>query len=239
MADKLLELFEEDNVVPALEAQLKEVQKSIANLIKAVEQGLVTRSTKSRLEELEAEEETLKESIFIEQNKVPRLSKEQILCVLERFRSLDLSIERNRERLVDALVKCIVLYDDKFIITVTFRDEPIVVMTSEEAADVARLGSDINSLAPPRKHRIVSVLFFDFSCEMRGNESDIRCAGTFSCDVLRFEQGESAQFFPFFALLEAVYENGTASKSEQDSEHEMQPERPFSAQKRHGKSPAE
>ena len=153
MADKLLELFEEDNVVlPALEAQLKEVQKSIANLIKAVEQGLVTRSTKSRLEELEAEEETLKESIFIEQNKVPRLSKEQILCVLERFRSLDLSIERNRERLVDALVKCIVLYDDKFIITVTFRDEPIVVMTSEEAADVARLGSDINSLAPPNKN---------------------------------------------------------------------------------------
>jgi len=150
MADKLLELFEEDNVVlPALEAQLKEVHKSIANIIKAVEQGLVTRSTKARLEELEAEEETLKESIFIEQNKVPRLSKEQILCVLERFRSLDLSIERNRERLVDALVKCIVLYDDKFIITVTFRDEPIVVMTSEEAADVARLGSDINSLAPP------------------------------------------------------------------------------------------
>jgi len=33
---------------------------------------------------------------------------------------------------------------------VTFRDEPIVVMTSEEAADVARLGSDINSLAPPK-----------------------------------------------------------------------------------------
>ena len=150
MADKLLELFEEDNVVlPALEAQLKDVQKSIVNLIKAVEQGLVTRSTKARLEELEAEEEMLKESIFIEQNKVPRLSKEQILCVLERFRDLDLSIERNRERLVDALVKCIVLYDDKLIITVTFRDEPIVIMTSEEVADVARLGSDINSLAPP------------------------------------------------------------------------------------------
>ena len=160
MADKLLELFEEDNVVlPALEAQLKEVQKSIANLIKAVEQGLVTRSTKARLEELEAEEETLKESIFIEQNKVPRLSKEQILCVLERFRDLDFSIERNRERLVDALVTGIVLDDDKFIITVTFRDEPIVIMTSEEVADVARLGSDINSLAPPAKRTARAVLF--------------------------------------------------------------------------------
>ena len=34
-----------------------------------------------------------------------------------------------------------------FLFFNTFRDEPIVVMTSEEAAEVARLGSDINSLA--------------------------------------------------------------------------------------------
>ena len=33
------------------------------------------------------------------------------------------------------------------VITVTFRDESIIIMTSEEAANVARLGSDINSLA--------------------------------------------------------------------------------------------
>ena len=32
---------------------------------------------------------------------------------------------------------------------VLFSQLTIVVMTSEEAADVARLGSDINSLAPP------------------------------------------------------------------------------------------
>lgn len=199
MADKLLELFEEDNVVvPALEAQLKEVQKSIANLIKAVEQGLVTRSTKSRLEELEAEEETLKESIFIEQNKVPRLSKEQILCVLERFRSLDLSIERNRERLVDALVKCIVLYDDKFIITVTFRDEPIVVMTSEEAADVARLGSDINSLAQPRKHRIVSVLFSLISVAKCAETNQIYAAQAHSVAMYCVLSKEKALNFSHF-----------------------------------------
>jgi hypothetical protein len=76
--------------------------------------------------------------------------------------SLDLSIERNRERLVDALVKCIVLYDDKLIITVTFRDEPIIIMTSEEVAEVARLGSDINSLAPPKKEKTVDDGLFSF-----------------------------------------------------------------------------
>ena len=34
---------------------------------------------------------------------------------------------------------------------VLFSQLTIVVMTSEEAADVARLGSDINSLAPPNE----------------------------------------------------------------------------------------
>ena len=37
-----------------------------------------------------------------------------------------------------------------FLFFNTFRDEPIVVMTCEEAAEVARLGSDIKSLAPPK-----------------------------------------------------------------------------------------
>ena len=129
---------------------------------------------------------------------MPRLSKEQILCVLERFRSLDLSIERNRERLVDALVKCIVLYDDKFIITVTFRDEPIVVMTSEEAADVARLGSDINSLAPPRKHRIVSVLFSLISVAKCAETNQIYAAQAHSVAMYCVLSKEKALNFSHF-----------------------------------------
>ncbi len=172
MADEVLKLFSEDNVIiPALEAQLKEVQKSIANLVKAVEQGLFTRTTKTRLEELEAEEENLKTSILIEQNKMPQLSKEQILFVLERFRNLDLSVESNKERLIDALVKSVVLYDDKFIITVTFRDEPIVIMTSEEVAEVARLGSDIKGVAPPkRKQSHLDCFLFALIFRKRGVE---------------------------------------------------------------------
>ena len=82
---------------------------------------------------------------------MPKLTKEQILFALERFRDLDITLEHNRERLVDALVKCIILYDDKIIITTTFKNEPITIMTTEEIAEVARLGSDIESLAPPKQ----------------------------------------------------------------------------------------
>ena len=71
------------------------------------------------------------------------LHKEEKLYILETFQYLI------TPRLVDALVKCIVLYDDKLIIMATFRDEPIVIMTSEEVSDVARHGSDIENIAPP------------------------------------------------------------------------------------------
>ena len=161
MADKLLELLNQENtIIPALEAQLKEVQKSIRNLMKAIEEGLITKTTKARLTELEAEEERIQESIYIEENKMPKLTKEQILFALERFRDLDITLEHNRERLVDALVKCVILYDDKIIITTTFKNEPITIMTTEEVADVARLGSDIENIAPPKKeHPLVGCSF--------------------------------------------------------------------------------
>ena len=58
IADKIVALLDEDNkVIPLLEAQLKEVRKSIDNVMKAIETGIITRSTKAKLEQLEAEEE--------------------------------------------------------------------------------------------------------------------------------------------------------------------------------------
>lgn len=54
---------EENAVIPVLETQLKNVRSSIDNLVKAMEAGVFTRSTKARLEELEAEEERLQASI--------------------------------------------------------------------------------------------------------------------------------------------------------------------------------
>ena len=128
--------------------------------MKAIEEELITKTTKARLTELEAEEERIQESIYIEENKMPKLTKEQILFALERFRDLDITLEHNRERLVDALVKCIILYDDKIIITTTFKNEPITIMTTEEVAEVARLDSDIENIAPPEKLQLACKLEF-------------------------------------------------------------------------------
>ena len=154
IADEIVALLDEDNrVIPLLEAQLKEVRKSIGNVMKAIEAGIITRSTKAKLEELEAEEEQIELNILKEQTSTPKLTKEQILFALDKFRKLDLTIEANKERLIDSLVKCIILYDDKLVITFNFKNEPVTVPTSDELEAIEG-SSDIEAFASPttRKH---------------------------------------------------------------------------------------
>ena len=150
IANEIVALLDEDNkVIPLLEAQLKEVRKSIDNVMKAIEAGIITRSTKAKLEELEAQEEQIELNILKEQTSSPKLTKEQILFALDKFRKLDLTIEANKERLIDSLVKCVLLYDDKLVITFNFKNEPVTVPTSEEF-DAIEKSSDIEAFASPQ-----------------------------------------------------------------------------------------
>ena len=172
MADDVMALLNEGNeMIPALEAQLKEVRSSIDNIMKAIEQGVITRSTKSRLEELEAEEENLVQSIKAEEAKMPKITKDFILFTLHKFRNLDLRFEKNRERLIDGLVKAIFVYDDYIKIFLTFDDTPITLPASEEFENMAN-SSDIGSSVSPKKERHHQVsLFF---CSLYGKRTSAK-----------------------------------------------------------------
>ena len=163
MADDVMALLnEDDGMILALEAQLKEVRSSIDNIMKAIEKGVVTRTTKSRLEELEAEEEKLTWSIKAEEDKKPKITKDFILFTLHKFRNLDLRFEKNKERLIDGLVKAIFVYDDYIKLILTFDDKPINIPTSDEIENMAN-SSDIQSnVSPDKKHCKSSAFLFLF-----------------------------------------------------------------------------
>ena len=172
IADKIVALLDEDNkVIPLLEAQLKEIRKSIDNVMKAIEAGIITRSTKAKLEELETQEEQIELNFLKEQTSTPKLTKEQILFALDKFRKLDLTIEANKERLIDSLVKCVLLYDDKLVITFNFKNEPVTVPTSEEF-DAIEKSSDIEAFASPtkKKQAFRSGCLFLFVCATHKTE---------------------------------------------------------------------
>ncbi len=163
MADDVMALLNEGNeMIPALEAQLKEVRSSIDNIMKAIEKGVITRSTKSRLEELEAEEENLVQSIKAEEAKLPKIRKDFILFTLHKFRNLDLRFEKNKERLIDGLVKAIFVYDDYIKIFLTFDDTPITLPASEEFENMANSSDIGSSVSPKKEHATRRVLFCRF-----------------------------------------------------------------------------
>ena len=161
IADDLIALLQEGNeMVPALQAQLKDVRNALDNLMKAIEKGMFTRTTKARLEELEAEEERLIKCIQEEEAKIPKISKEMILYTLYKYRDMDMRVQKNRERLIDGFVKAIIVYDDYFKVHLTYTDEPIDMPTTEEIEFMDQSSDIASAVSPIKKDIHLDVLFY-------------------------------------------------------------------------------
>ena len=95
-------------ILSNLKKEKKQVDASLANLLKAIEQGVVSKTTTSRLQELENEQEELERKILTEESKSSMmLEKEEI----EAFYVKALKCESRL--IIEILIKEIVLYNDK------------------------------------------------------------------------------------------------------------------------------
>ena len=100
IADAIIALQDQENtMLPTLRQQLKECEKAIENMLSAIEAGIITPSTKKRLEELEARREELNISILQEKLGKPKFTKEQIVGWIERFKYGDPTIWNIKSRL--------------------------------------------------------------------------------------------------------------------------------------------
>ena len=144
----------ENTSLPLYEQQLREAENGIQNLLNAIQQGILTKSTKSRLEELEAAKEDLEIKIANEKIAKPRISPEFVTFWLHKFRKLDVRQQSHRKMLIDAFVNAIYLYDDKLVLTFNYKDgtRTITLDDVKESAK-ANTGSDLDCRgAPTRKH---------------------------------------------------------------------------------------
>ena len=91
----------ENTSLPLYEQQLREAETGIQNLLNAIQQGILTKSTKSRLEELEAAKEELEIKIANEKIAKPRISPEFVTFWLHKFRKLDVRQQSHRKMLID------------------------------------------------------------------------------------------------------------------------------------------
>ena len=91
LIDLIMEAQQQENTrLPVLKDQLRDTEKRLANLLEAIEQGILTPTTKQRLDELEARKEALNTSILEEELKKPVLTREWMRFWFEKFRKGDM-----------------------------------------------------------------------------------------------------------------------------------------------------
>ena len=153
----LTALQDRENVnLPLYEKQLREAERAIENLLNAIQQGILTKSTKQRLDALEAEKEELETKIACEKLAKPKISAEFMSFWLRRFQKLDVRQEAHRKMLIDTFVNAIYLYDDKMVITYNYKDGTDTITFGDVQTALADRGTDsaFDASTAPRRSKV-------------------------------------------------------------------------------------
>ena len=112
----------ESTLVPLYQRELADVEKSISNLLLAIEQGIITSATKNRMAELETSKTDLEEKIAREEIQTQILTKEQVKFWLKNMEKLDLASTDNRQRIINTFVNSIYVFEDRFEVNFNCRE---------------------------------------------------------------------------------------------------------------------
>lgn len=100
-----------------MQSQLADTKKSLDNLLTAIENGIITKTTKQRLQELEDMQAKLEYEIEGYKLRAPELNERQITFMLHQMQQKENEPDDEyRERLLDCFVNAVYLYEDKAVV---------------------------------------------------------------------------------------------------------------------------
>ncbi len=139
-----------------------------------MEKGIITPTTKERMEELEAEKSELSIRIMKEEMSRPKLTREEILYWFYKFRKLNPKKLDHRRTLINNFVNSVFLFEDRMVITFNFKDgtETITFADLEKSA----LGSDLKVSGAPKTEKSLLCFSSFFYESKEGLEPERVCA---------------------------------------------------------------
>ena len=148
---KFMEDLRGQSAVTAMEKELAETEKGIENLMRAIEMGIITDTTKARMMELEEKKKGLAARIRIESRMLMELDPDQLRFSIERFRDQNINDKAYQKELINTFIKAVYVYDDRLKIVmnrgpnddveVPF-DEIAAFEGDEEGASCVRINED-------------------------------------------------------------------------------------------------
>lgn len=112
----------ENTELTCLENNKKEIEKTLKNIMDAIEKGIFTDTTKDRLLELEGQKAKIENAIKLEQirNNAPKVTKDELVFYLKKYINGDLNSEAYLKLIIDTFINTIIVYEDKILIAYNF-----------------------------------------------------------------------------------------------------------------------
>lgn len=132
------DIVQDNKTLRLLEQKKTETLKAIKNIVSAIEQGIISEFTKNRLSELENELKQLEYDISVEQHRnYNNLTIEDIENFLQSQITNNVEDINIRKLIVNTLIREVIYYPDKIIITYNFID-PIdtIKLNKEEIEEI-------------------------------------------------------------------------------------------------------
>ena len=99
--------------VAQLERDLADNRKVAKNIMAAIEQGIITETTKARLLEVEGTIHDLERSLSIAKAASQPIERERVVFSLEQMREGNVGSKDHQKKLIDTFVKSVTLWDDR------------------------------------------------------------------------------------------------------------------------------
>jgi DNA invertase Pin-like site-specific DNA recombinase len=116
----------------ALNRKLKEVETATANIIKAIEAGIINDATKKRMAELDAQRlEITAELADLKLTQSIQLTRDQILFFLYAFRNGNFTDREFQKRIIDTFVNAVFVYDDEVTLTFNYSGDGRTITLKE------------------------------------------------------------------------------------------------------------
>ena len=143
---------ENSAVLVGLRDDLKETKKSIDNMLKAIEAGIITESTKERLVQLESEKKRIENAICMEETSLTHVDRDFLMYWMERFRGGNVNDASFRRKVIQSFVNSVYLWDDHLRIAFNYTGkgstvDSALVLHAEETAGAE--GSYMVLSSPP------------------------------------------------------------------------------------------
>lgn len=111
-----------------LKKQLEQTEKGIRNMIRAIEQGIITESTRDRLQQLEQQRKDLTETIEVETVKTKITEDEHsIAAYFAQYMHADLENPATRDTILSYFIDKIFVYDDRLEVVTHYTDDIITL----------------------------------------------------------------------------------------------------------------